>query len=211
MAELHAPAVPDGVRPTIWLMEPTDDALVLGSRQRDLVVSAEKLNARDLSLVHRRSGGGAVLIDASTRWLDVLVPADGPAWGNDLTEAFRVVGESWQRAFAGHGIATEIWNERPTRSARSDAVCFAGMGWGELALEAASDRNATKVLGLSQRRTRWGARIQCMIVNRDHTSDVADMLDLAERKDPADLGAELFGASRLDAVVGAFLHEIASL
>jgi len=241
VAELHAPDVPDAPTPTIWLMDPIDTALVLGSRQRDLVISPDELAARGLSLVHRRSGGGAVLIDASTRWVDVLVPAAGPAWGGDLTEAFRVVGKHWQRAFSSHGIETRVWNDRPTSGDFSEAVCFAGMGWGELALVdspgvatsaprglgAAALSGTTKVLGLSQRRTRWGTRLQCLIVNRDHTQDVAAILGRPEARTPqraqpgsphalsmhsseAASTVELFAADTLAALVEAFVRQLST-
>ena len=65
VAELHA-LDPFGagvdVVPQVWWCDPTDSALVLGSRQRHELVDQSLLSAAGLHLTRRRSGGGAVIV-----------------------------------------------------------------------------------------------------------------------------------------------------
>ena len=61
--------------PEVWICEPTDAAIVLGSRQSPDLVDADACRAAGLEIVRRRSGGGAVLLrpDAVV-WIDVVLP-----------------------------------------------------------------------------------------------------------------------------------------
>lgn len=142
--------------------------LVLGSAQRDTDVDHRVVDALDIAVVKRRSGGGAVLlIPGEFVWLDLVIPAGDALWADDVATAMIWVGELWQRALGDLGVASEV--NRGSRvvndpvvngrvvndSARwSRQVCFAGVGSGEVLQR---DR---KVVGLSQRRTRATARFQ---------------------------------------------------
>lgn len=201
VAQLHELDPPEVPAATVWLMQPTDTALVLGSGQRDVAVDAMGLEAQSLEVVRRRSGGGAVIIDQRTDWIDVWIPRDGPLWAEDLGETFLTIGTAWAQAFGVLHIDVELCRERPVRSPISDAVCFAGMGWGEVSIGGA------KVVGLSQRRTRWGARVQCLAVCADHTRAAAALLGI----DPTLLPRELPGANYdLAQLQAAFLTQLTS-
>lgn len=172
-AELHAAPFPAEAALTVYQMQPTAPALVLGSGQRDRNLD-DVAGSAGMAVARRRSGGGAVLIEPDhSAWFDMLIPAGGPHYSPDLGHTFLTVGGWWQQTLAALGIESELWQERPGRSSLSDAVCFAGRGWGEVMV------GGQKVVGLSQRRTRWGARIQCLAVRRTQTRRVAEFLGVS--------------------------------
>jgi lipoate-protein ligase A len=157
-AELHALAMPEGdAGPALWVLRPTAPALVMGSAQREADFDVDSLQTDGVALAPRRSGGGAVFIEpAGVVWVDVLAPRGSAYWSDDLGETFLRVGERWQAALAEVGVASEIVRASPDRSAEARLACWAGLGWGEVTVDGA------KIVGLSMRRTRWGARIQGM-------------------------------------------------
>ena len=74
VADLHGLdpfAGAEPVTPAVWWCRPTDDAIVLGSRQSHELLDAAACERAGLSIVRRRSGGGAVLMRrASLHWID---------------------------------------------------------------------------------------------------------------------------------------------
>jgi len=162
--ELHALDLPDPVRREVWVLVPDRPALVLGSTQDDAVVDAEMLADRGIDLVRRRSGGGAVLLDAAgalgagpTLWIDLVVPREDPLWVDDVGRSTDWLGDAWVRALASLGLSASVHRGRLERTSASTLVCFAGLGPGEVLVE------GRKVVGISQRRTRRGARFQCVV------------------------------------------------
>jgi len=165
------PLVGDGAGPQLWAMHPTDRAVVRGSAQRPELFDLEMLEAQGVALTGRRSGGAAVWIEPSAIvWIDVLAPRGSGLWSDDLVQTFLAVGRCWQRAFAQCGVEATLIENGPGRGGPGDSACWAGHGWGELVLDGA------KLVGLSQRRTRWGARVQGMAVVDNSASLVADAL-----------------------------------
>jgi lipoate-protein ligase A len=151
---LHALDWPEPLRPTIWVLEVDRPALVLGSTQHPSAVDAAALARGGIEVASRRSGGGAVLlVPGDVVWIDVLIPASDPMWDPDVGRSFRWVGEAWAGALRDLGGRPLVHRGRLRRTERSDRVCFAGLGSGEVTLAGA------KVVGLSQRRTRRGARL----------------------------------------------------
>jgi lipoate-protein ligase A len=157
VAELHArdPLSGPVTRPEVWWMRPTDAGVVVGSRQSPAMFDADRCAAAGLAIVRRRSGGGAVLVDpAQMVWIDLVLP-HGVA-PDDVRGAMVWAGERWSTALGGGrvhrgGMQSNAWSE---------LVCFAGTGPGEVLI------GNRKLVGLSQRRTRHGLRIQGLI----HTS-----------------------------------------
>ncbi len=140
------------------VLAPVDQAVVLGSTQRRASVDEDACAAAGVDIVRRRSGGGAVLVGAtSLLWVDLVVPAGDPLWCPDVGEAAWWVGEAWSEALfrAGTG-GTEVWKGALVRNRWSSLVCFAGLGAGEVV-----SASGQKVVGISQRRTRQGALFQC--------------------------------------------------
>jgi lipoate-protein ligase A len=134
--------------------------LVLGSAQADEAVDPAAVAAlgSGIAVVRRRSGGGAVLlVPGEFVWLDLVLPAGDPLWSDDVGRAMEWVGELWLRAVCELGVRhASVHRGGLVPSAWSRAVCWAGVGTGEVMLEGA------KLVGISQRRTRAYARFQTM-------------------------------------------------
>jgi len=128
--------------------------LVLGSSQSPPDLDADAAKRLGLAITRRSSGGGAVLIAPSSQvWIDVWLPRDDPHWDDDVIGSSQWLGKAWRDALAGLGVRdTEVSNARMSRTDWSDLICFAGVGPGEVLW-----RNR-KLVGLSQRRDRYGAR-----------------------------------------------------
>ena len=163
-ASLHALDLPESASRAVWVLVPERPALVLGSTQADTVVDPVALAGRGIDLARRRSGGAAVLLDPAgeagappTVWIDLVVPRADPLWDDDIGRSMGWLGEAWVRALAGLGLAASVHRGPLARTAASALVCFAGLGPGEVVV------GSRKVVGISQRRTRAGARFQCVV------------------------------------------------
>lgn len=131
--------------------------LVLGSTQPDSDVDQRVARVLGVDVVRRRSGGGAVLLmPGEFVWLDLVIPAGDPLWLDDVGRAMVWVGELWRRALAELGVVGEVHLGGLLTTAWSRQVCFAGVGTGELMA------GESKLVGISQRRTREYARFQSM-------------------------------------------------
>lgn len=177
-AAFHARPFPDPVRRTCWVFAVNQRAVALGSAQ-----PASHLGAvpPDVEVVRRRSGGGAVwLAPGEVLWVDLVIPRDDPLWDDDIGRATWWVGERWA-AFVTEvtGRAATAHRGAMVRTEWSSRVCFAGLGPGEVLVD------GFKVVGVSQRRTRDGARFQCAALVRWRPEALVDALDLtdAERAD----------------------------
>jgi lipoate---protein ligase len=174
----------------VWVCEPAEPALVLGSAQRDEVADAAACSAAGVEIVRRRSGGGAVLVvPGELLWLDLVLPAGDELWQDDVGRAFQWVGETWRRALADLGVVAHVHTGGLVRTRWSPLVCFAGLGPGELTLA-----GGAKAVGISQRRTRDAARFQCAAVHRWDPAALLRLLALDDA-DRAAGAVELAGAA----------------
>jgi lipoate---protein ligase len=128
-------------------------ALVLGSTQPSEVVDLTAARGRNVELVRRRGGGGAVyLAPGAQLWIDTWIPVDDPLWVTDVSAAAEWVGAWWTTALACLGpTGFDVHTGRAEPGALGGLVCFAGRGPGEVFL------GGRKVVGLSQWRAREGA------------------------------------------------------
>nr|WP_162251559.1 hypothetical protein [Nocardioides sp. Root682] len=176
IADFHARPIPEDLAAAeVWSFEPDHSALVLGSAQDHTVADADATAAAGLDVVRRRSGGGAVFVDpARSVWLDVVVPRTDPRWSDDVRKATYWLGEAWQRALSTLGLETELYRGGLEQTPWGRLVCFAALGPGEVLV------GGRKLVGISQRRTRAGARFQCIAYDRWDPYDVLDLLDMTE-------------------------------
>lgn len=190
---------------SVWVAEPTAPALVLGSTQHPDVVDP----AARIDVVRRRSGGGAVLVAPGAQlWCDVLLPAEDRLWNADVGRSFLWLGDAWVAALAELGVPARRHEGAMVAGRWSKLVCFAGLGPGEV-----TTLEGAKLVGISQRRTRAGARFQCSVplVPWD-PARIVGLLDLSG-SDRAEATADLLGAVGHvpvdhDELLGAFLHQL---
>jgi len=130
---------------------------VLGSTQQDGSVDHAAAARLGVDVVRRRSGGGGVLLwPGEHLWLDVVVPRGNPLWHDDLGAAMWWLGDVWAEALRSLGLAPDVHHGALVSAPWSAVVCFAGLGAGEV------HTGGRKLVGISQRRTRDGARLQSM-------------------------------------------------
>lgn len=145
--------------------------LILGSRQGDELVDRGAMDSAGISLARRRSGGGAVLaVPGSLIWVDLVIAAE--AMYHDVRESMVWAGDLWRRALTGVGARGRLAVHRgPMMSDEwADRVCFAGLGPGEVLAD------GRKLVGLSQRRTRDGARISGALHVHSLLAQTVDLL-----------------------------------
>lgn len=206
-ATFHARPLPERAARMVSVLEVDRPALVLGSTQPDTDADAAALAGAGVELVRRRSGGGAVLlVPGEALWVDVVVPRDDRLWEDDVHRAAHWLGAAWVAALADVGVVAEAHTGPLVRTQWSRLVCFAALGPGEV------HRDGRKLVGVSQRRTRHGARFQCLALRHwDPQAMLALLaLDAAERRHAsADLAAEAAGLhQRLPLLVDALLARL---
>ena len=149
----------------------TPAALVLGSAQ------PETDAATAIDVVKRGTGGGAVLCDAGTLLIDLAVPAGHALAPEDVTEAYRPLGEAIQAALVGMGLDCRTVTVDEARAmddahkAAARRACWAGLSPYELVL-----RDGRKLVGLAQRRRRGAVLHQIAIPVTTPPAAVADHL-----------------------------------
>jgi lipoate-protein ligase A len=200
----HARELPDTPTPQIWWNRLTEPALVLGSTQRaERVVDPAACAVAGIDVVRRRSGGGAVLlIPDEVVWFDVIIPAGAVAGlGNDVHAPMLWLGERLMQILAplidaemtvkGPGMVSTPW---------SSLICFDGFGPGEVLVD------GRKLVGISQRRTRVAARLQCCWYSSTDPARLVGLLDADIRPAITDLAP----VATLDtADVGSVLSDLA--
>ncbi len=171
----HERQLPDPARRVVWWFEVTRPAVALGSTQAASVVDEAAAAAAGVEVVRRRSGGGAVwLAPGTVTWVDVVLPAGDPHWVDDVGRSSLWLGDAWARALAALGVPDPtVHRGRMVRTRWSPLVCFAGVGPGEVLVD------GRKVVGISQRRTRAGARFQCAVLHHWDPVPLAGVLSLS--------------------------------
>ncbi|MHB1986854.1 MAG: lipoyl protein ligase domain-containing protein [Acidimicrobiales bacterium] len=164
-----------------------DRAIILGSAQAGSDVDTVRCQELGVSVVRRRSGGGAVYVAPEAQvWIDVFLPSGDPLLHADLGRSFLWFGHVWAEAL-GSVIAGPNKPEKVARLATeaiavarpglkpsewSRRLCFASLGAGEVTVQ------GKKVVGLSQRRDRSGAWLYSMALLADTSKALVDCLDL---------------------------------
>lgn len=183
-ADFHARELPEPGQRGVTVFDVVHPALVLGSTQPQADADAAALAAAGVTLVRRRSGGGAVLLRPGVSlWVDVVVPRGDELWDDDVGRAVHWLGRAWRgalQALGVDGVTVHTGGMVPGRW--SSRVCFAGLGPGEVLL------GGRKLVGIAQRRSRAGARFQCTLLRHWEPADLLGLLALddAERARAAD-------------------------
>jgi lipoate---protein ligase len=207
-ADLHAEPLPEVPGRAVWVLDATAPALVLGSTQSERLVDGEAAAAAGIEVVHRRSGGGVVLVlPGETAWVDVILPAGDPLWDDDIARAAHWVGRAWQSALAELGVEPTEVHEGPLACGPlGRLVCFATVGAGEVTVPGGD--GLRKVVGISQRRTRGVARFQCAAYRRWDPDPLARLLRLDHEGRRAIADAAIGTERDPAALVDAFLRQL---
>src|SRR5262245_19128403 len=171
-AELQERALDARVR-LVEVLVPERPALVLGSAQPESDADRVAAASIGVDVVRRRSGGGAVLLlPGHDLWLDVTIPHADPLWDDDVAAATQWLGRAWAEALTLLGMDAELHAGPTSRTEWSKKVCFAGLGPGEVLV------GGRKAVGISQRRTRDGARFQCLVPRAWNPVPLLGLLEL---------------------------------
>lgn len=199
------------------MCEPEGPCVVLGSTQPEEQADPVRAGERGVALARRRTGGGAVLVDiVDPVWIDLWLPVDDPLVSPDLGRSFNWLGETWVTALDALGLrGLSSRRGGVFRTEWSGLVCFAGWGRGEV-----FDPDGRKVVGLAQRRTRFGSWFQSACLVQWDPSLLLDTLSLSgpqrarARRELAgvaagvgDLGATVMSGVAAHAAVTAVLLE----
>jgi lipoate-protein ligase A len=158
VADRHGP-VGEIVRRVVVRHRVPRPTVVLGSGQRESSGLEGRAAAAGLDVVRRRSGGGAVLLlTEGLLWVDVLVPRIDPLWDDDVGRSSAWLGAAWCTALESVGVDAVMHRGPMACGVAGRAVCFVGRAAGEVLCE------GRKVVGVSQRRDRSGARFQCAVL-----------------------------------------------
>lgn len=157
-------------------------ALVLGSTQRETDADRLAADAFEVEVCRRRSGGGAVLlVPGQTTWIDVELPKGDSLWDDDVSRASHWLGRAWVVALATLGVRATLHTGGVLETPWSRKVCFGGLGPGEVTV------GGQKLVGISQRRTRDGARFQCVVHRKWDPVPILGLLALHHRERAAAL------------------------
>lgn len=211
-AEFHGRQIPDDLEPSVWWFEVDRPAIVLGSAQPIEHLDLAACERAGVEVVRRRSGGGAVLLaPGDVVWVDVLIPTTHHQWTHDVTSSAWWLGEVWRRTLVDLGMHRgEVHLGPMITTPWSSRICFAGVGGGEVVTAAGDGRTTvtSKIVGISQRRTRSAARFQCALYVQWRPDETAALF-AAPTPPPADLADVV---AIVDADVGsieaALLHHL---
>lgn len=157
-ADFHAEQL--GAGRALWWCDVDSPALILGSTQNESDISRRVAEESGIQIAQRRSGGGAVYVHPSDSvWIDITIPRDDVLWNDDVSQSMLWLGDVFVRAFTQWVNATTF---RQSFDAGTDGrvVCFSSAAPGEVYVGEA------KLVGISQRRSRDGARMQCIVYRR---------------------------------------------
>ena len=205
-ADFHARPVADPASCEIWQHDITSPALVLGSTQDESVLDLDACRDAGVDVVRRRSGGGAVLlVPGEMTWIDVIVPTGTVGWSDDIHGAMVWLGRHLAEVIvAVAGAEDVVVHDGAMQSTPwSKTICFDGLGAGEVVV------GGRKLVGLSQRRTRHAARLQCCWYSVYDPTRLVELLASDRRPPLGELSSPAtMSAVTSDAVVDALVSRL---
>jgi lipoate-protein ligase A len=177
---------PGGPHLERWYVAASPAVVVgLGLRHRvSEVVDLDRCTAAGVDVLHRRAGGGAVLVDRDNMLCGAIcLPVPHPLLGDDLTGSYRWLGEHLSERVAALGVlgarrveVEEARSDVGALKSRDDAVsrllmvtCYGALSPHEVMVGTA------KLVGLAQVRRRHAALFQVGVLLQDQ-SPLADLL-----------------------------------
>ena len=154
-SDFHSKDLP--VERALWLCSAEKPALILGSTQDESDVRVDVAVGSGIEIVRRRSGGGVVYVapDESV-WMDITISRKDPLWQDDVSASMLWLGDAFVQALQPW-VHAETFRGTFHNGDVGRAVCFASAAPGEVFV------GDNKLVGISQRRNREGARFQCVL------------------------------------------------
>lgn len=160
----------------VWWCDVTAPALIIGSTQSTDDIDATTAESLQLDIVRRRSGGGAVFVHPTDSvWIDVTISKDDPLWVDDVTKSMLWLGDAFVRAFSPW-VDAHVYRGAFDAGTDGRAVCFSSTSPGEVLVGGA------KLVGISQRRGREGARLQCVVYRTWRPSSWASVMSSTDTR-----------------------------
>lgn len=166
----------------------------LGLRHRVAeIVDLARCAAAGVEVLHRRAGGGAVLVDRDTMLCGAIcLPLPHPLLGDDLTASYRWLGEHLSARLGARRVeVAEARADVATLKSRGDPVarlllgaCYGALSPHEVVMGTA------KLVGLAQIRRRHAALFQFGVLLQDQSA-LADLLVVPDESTREELRAEL--------------------
>ena len=174
VADFHAMDVLKDARRRVLIADFDHDAIVLGSHQPESDVDVALARRRGIEVARRNSGGGAVWLPAGgVVWIDVVIPAADPLWTDDVRKSMLWLGRVWAAVVAPLvAEPVHVLEGALIADSLGSKVCFVSEGPGEVVTDTG------KVVGISQRRNRNGARFQCCLYADTRLDGFGEVLGL---------------------------------
>ena len=154
-ADFHAMELP--YERALWWCNVETPTVILGSTQSVDDVNQNSADESGVLVSRRRSGGGAVFVHPSdTVWIDITISRDDPLWKDDVAESMLWLGEFFVEALSPW-VQANVYRDSFSTGVDGRVVCFSSSSPGEVFV------GTNKLVGISQRRGREGARFQCVL------------------------------------------------
>ena len=154
-ADFHAMELP--YERALWWCNVETPTVILGSTQSVDDVNQNSADESGVLVSRRRSGGGAVFVHPSDSvWIDITISRDDPLWKEDVAQSMLWLGELFVEALSPW-VHANVYRDTFSTGIDGRVVCFASSSPGEVFV------GSNKLVGISQRRGREGARFQCVL------------------------------------------------
>jgi len=185
----------------LWWCNVEAPTVILGSTQSFDDVNQNSADESGVLVSRRRSGGGAVFVHPTDSvWIDITISRDDPLWKDDVAQSMLWLGELFVAALSPW-LQAELYRDSFSTGIDGRVVCFASSSPGEVFV------GSNKLVGISQRRGREGARFQCVLYRHWRPGDWAHILASADvRSRITDIPVEALDISALTLVDSVFRH-----
>ena len=171
-ADFHAMELP--YERALWWCNVESPTVILGSTQLVDDVNQNSADESGVLVSRRRSGGGAVFVHPSDSvWVDITISRNDPLWKDDVAQSMLWLGELFVEALTPW-VQAEVYRDSFTNGVDGRVVCFASSSPGEVFI------GANKLVGISQRRSRDGARFQCVLYRHWRPSEWSQVLSSSD-------------------------------
>jgi lipoate-protein ligase A len=171
-SDFHAMELP--YERALWWCNVETPTLILGSTQSVDDVIQNSAEESGVLVSRRRSGGGAVFVHPSDSvWIDITISKNDPLWKDDVAQSMLWLGELFVRAVSPW-VQADVYRDSFSTGIDGRVVCFASSSPGEVFV------GANKLVGISQRRGREGARFQCVLYRQWRPGDWSQILASSE-------------------------------